>query len=106
MGYFKDTLRGVSWMGGLRLSTRVIAFAKIAILARILTPAQFGLFGIALLVLALLENLTETGINIFLIQEKAKLEKYNDTVWLVSIIRGTLISLTIFFLLNNLLIFY
>jgi len=83
-------------MGGLRVSTRLLAFVKIAILARILTPSQFGLFGIALLVLAFLETMTESGINIFLIQEKAKLERYNDTAWLVSIFRGLLISLIIF----------
>lgn len=82
-------------MGGLRAATRLMAFIKIAILARILVPEQFGLFGIALLVLAFLETLSETGINIFLIQEKAKLEKYNDTAWLVSIFRGLLISLII-----------
>lgn len=83
-------------MGSLRVSTRLLAFVKIAILARILTPSQFGLFGIAILVLAFLETMTESGINIFLIQEKAKLERYNDTAWLVSIFRGLLISLIIF----------
>ena len=106
MGYFKDTLRGVSWMGGLRVSTRLLAFVKIAILARILTPSQFGLFGIALLVLAFLETMTESGINIFLIQEKAKLEKYNDTAWLVSIFRGLLISLIIFLSANAISSFF
>lgn len=93
-------------MGGLRASTRVLAFAKIAILARILTPSQFGLFGIALLVLALLETLTETGINIFLIQEKAELKEYNDTAWLVSIIRGVLISGLIFFSAKTTAVFF
>lgn len=93
-------------MGGLRATTRIFAFAKIAILARILSPSQFGLFGIALLVLSLLETLTETGINIFLIQEKAELEKYNDTAWFVSIIRGALISVLIFLGAKLIVIFF
>lgn len=80
-------------MGGLRVSTRLIAFAKIAILARILVPEQFGLFGIASLVLAFLEVFSETGINIFLIQERADIKRYLNTAWIVSIVRGTLISL-------------
>lgn len=106
MGYFKDTIRGISWMGGLRVSTRVIAFAKIAILARLLTPSEFGIFGIASLVLILLETITETGINIFLIQEKADLDDYVDTSWIVSIARGIFISLFLFLVTPLIAIFF
>lgn len=96
MGYLKDAVRGISWMGALRASTRAVTFLKILILARILTPNEFGIFGIAMLVLAFLEIITETGINIFLIQEKADLKEYNDTAWVVSIGRGILMSLFLF----------
>lgn len=97
MGYFQDTIKGISWAGTLRLSTRLIAFLRIAILARILTPAQFGVFGIAAFVLAFVEIVTETGINVFLIQEKKKIDDYIHTAWIVSIIRGIVISLVIIF---------
>lgn len=83
-------------MGVLRGSTRVIAYFRIAVLARLLTPAQFGIFGIASLVLAFLEIITETGINIFLVQDEGDLDSYIDTAWLVSILRGALISTLIF----------
>ncbi len=92
MGYFKDTLKGISWMTGLQVLIKAIAIGKIAILARILSPSQFGLYGIALLVLGLLEVMTETGINVFLIQEKDNAEEYLDSAWVVSIIRGFLIA--------------
>lgn len=95
MGYFKDTIKGISWAGSLRLSTRLIAFFRIAILARILTPAQFGVFGIAAFALAFVEIVTETGINVFLIQEKKKIDDYIHTAWIVSIIRGIIISVVI-----------
>lgn len=98
MGYFKDTLKGVSWMGGLRVVTRVVAFLKIAFLAHILSPTQFGVYGIAALVLALLEILTETGINVFLIQEEGKFKKIVNTAWVVSIARGIVIALVIIIL--------
>ena len=93
-----ETLKGLSWMGGLRVSTRAIAFVKIAILARLLTPDQFGVFAIASLVLAFLEILTETGVNVFLIQGEGELRDYVNTSWIVSIIRGALISLVILIL--------
>jgi len=95
MGYFKDTLKGVGWMTALRGSTRLLAIVKIAILARLLTPSQFGVYGIALLVLGFLEVLTETGINILLIQEKDDTQSYLDSAWFVSIIRGILVSAVI-----------
>ena len=95
MGYFRDTLKGVGWMTALRGTTRALAVLKIAILARILSPSQFGVYGIALLTLGFLEVLTETGINIFLIQEKEDTQTYLDSAWVVSIIRGILISLVI-----------
>ncbi len=93
MGYTKSTIKGILWMGSLRSITRLIAFLKIAILARILGPKEFGIFGIASLALAFLEILTDTGINVFLIQEKANVKKYLDSAWIVSIARGILITI-------------
>jgi len=97
MGYTKKTIKGLSWMGGLRGSIRGLAFVRTAILARLLTPTQFGIFGIASLVLGFTEMLTETGINVVLIQEKDKnYTKYLNTAWVISIVRGFIISLLIF----------
>jgi len=92
VGYTKEAFKGLSWMTVLRGSTRIISFIKIVVLARILTPEEFGLFGIASLALSFLEIVTETGINVFLIQEKEDLKKYLNTAWVVSIIRGIVIS--------------
>ena len=96
MSYFSKTLSGVFWITFLRGVVRVILLAKTAILARILLPEQFGAFGVAALTISLLEILTETGINIFLLQGQEKLEDYISTAWVVSIARGGLISLLIF----------
>lgn len=96
MSYFKKTLFGVFWISFLRGVIRIILLAKTAILARILLPEQFGAFGVAALTISFLEILTETGINVFLLQGQEKLEDYVSTAWVVSIIRGLLISLLIF----------
>ena len=85
-------------MGGLRGTTRALAFIKILILARILSPSEFGLFGIAVLFLSLLEIISETGVNIFLIQEEEDIDSFIDTAWIVSIVRGILIALILFLL--------
>lgn len=92
MGYASSTLRGVTWLSSFRLVTRILSFIKIAVLARVLSPSQFGVFGIASLVLSLLEILTETGINIVLIQSKKDIDQYINSAWVVSILRGFLVS--------------
>jgi len=106
MGYFKDTLTGLSWMGGLRGSTRVIAFVKILVLARILSPFEFGVFGIAMLFLSLLEIISETGVNIFLIQEEDNIDSFLDTAWVVSILRGLFIAIILFLFSSDSIIIY
>lgn len=95
MGYKLQAFKGISWIGILRISTRAITFVRLAILARILTPAQFGVFGVATLVLSFLEVLTETGINVFLIQKKEDSSNYINSAWIVSIIRGCIIALAL-----------
>ena len=106
MGYLKDTIKGIKWVGAFRVITRIVAFAKMAVLARILAPEQFGLFGVAILVLTFLEILVETGINVFLIQQKENVDEYIDTAWVISIIRGIFICLAIIFTAKPISIFF
>lgn len=98
MGYTKDAVKGISWIGGLRVITRVISYVRTAIIARILSPSQFGIFSITTIVLSLLEIVTETGINAFLIQHDEDIEKYLSTAWVISILRGFFIAFFIFLL--------
>ncbi len=95
MGYTREAIKGISWLGAFRLFTRVLSFLRTIIIARILSPSQFGVYGIATLLLSLIEILTETGINVFLIQKKEDIDRYINTAWIVSIIRGFLISIVI-----------
>jgi len=98
MGYKKTAVKGVSWITFLRVSTRAITILRFSILGRLLTPAQFGFFGIASLILSLLEVITETGINIFLVQDKRGIKEHINSAWVVSIIRGIVLTLLILLL--------
>ncbi len=83
-------------MAVLRGFAKFLAIIKTLILARILSPFQFGVFGIASLVLGFLEIITETGINVVLIQEGKTNKKQLDSAWIVSIIRGVILFILIF----------
>lgn len=106
MGYFKQTVIGISWMSAFRVISRIITFFRVIILARLLTPAQFGVFGIATVILAFLEILTETGINVFLIQKKGDIDEYVNDAWLVSILRGAMLFLLIIVLSPFIVLFF
>ena len=96
MGYTKKALEGFGWLSTLKIGTKALAVGRIIILARLLSPRDFGVFGITTAVLALVERLSETGINTFLIQRGSQYEKYVNTAWVVSIIRGLLITALLF----------
>ncbi len=95
MSYFRETVKGISWIGGLRIALRGITFVKTIIIARILNPAQFGTFGVASLVLTFVETITETGINTILIQED-NIDEFKPTARVISVLRGLIISIVIF----------
>ncbi len=106
MGYIKEAVRGVSWMSLFRFVYRLVGVLRIAILAHILSPGDLGTFGVVAVVLAFLEIITETGINIFLIQQKENMHSYIDTAWFVSIVRGLLISLLVVVLAKPISLFF
>lgn len=91
MGYTKSAITGVTWISAYRIFSRLISFLKLAVIARILSPFDFGIFGIAALIVSLFDILTETGINVLLIQAKEDIKKYIDSAWVVSIVRGILL---------------
>ncbi len=95
MGYKSNALKGVSWITLLRGLTRIVTILRLSVLGRLLTPAEFGFFGIASLLLSLLEILTETGINVFLVQEKKDLKEYINSAWIVSLLRGIILTIVI-----------
>jgi O-antigen/teichoic acid export membrane protein len=92
MGYAKVAIKGFSWLTLFRIITRAISFGKTIVLARFINPSQFGVFGIVMLVLSFIEVITETGVNVFLVQEKNNVDKYINSAWVVSILRGIIIA--------------
>jgi O-antigen/teichoic acid export membrane protein len=84
------------WLVALRISNRGLRVIRTIILARLLTPGDFGAFGIALLSLAALETFTESGFAKALIQRKTNVEKYLNIAWTIQITRGFILALTLY----------
>lgn len=100
------TLQGVSMYSVMRYGTKAASLLRLAIVARFLGPGEIGVFGLTLLVLALSEVFTETGINVVLLKDKTQLDRYLDTAWVVSIVRGVLIAVLLWVVAVPLALFY
>lgn len=83
------------WAYALTLSVRGLRTVRVVVLARLLSPEDFGLMGIAMLALGFLNSFTTTGFDKALIQREGSIRKHLDAAWTVSIIRGLVLSLTV-----------
>jgi lipopolysaccharide exporter len=87
-GLLGRAVRGGLWVSGLRLTQQVLMALRLVILARLLSPNDFGLMGIALLMLTVVESLTQTGFSLALVQRKEQPEGYLNSAWTIEVLRG------------------
>ncbi|HSE84299.1 MAG TPA: lipopolysaccharide biosynthesis protein [Thermodesulfobacteriota bacterium] len=90
-------IRGGFWVFALRITQQVFNLVRLVILARLLAPVDFGLIGIALLTVAALDTLSETGFREALIQKKENIESYLNSAWTILIFRGFMIFGALYF---------
>jgi len=84
------------WVAVRQISVRGLAILQLLILAKILTPADFGLFAIAMIAYAFIEAMTFLGFGHALIQRKNVDDIDLDTLFVVNIGRGVLLAVLVF----------
>ncbi len=92
MGYSRNVVSGVSWQTLLRILTALLTVGKIAFLARILSPEDFGLFSLVAIALGLSEATTQTGVNVTILQSKQSIQYFLNTAWVIAAVRGLVIG--------------
>jgi O-antigen/teichoic acid export membrane protein len=88
----EKTVRGGIWvlLGG--AANRLAGLAKLAVLGRLLSPRDFGLLGVALLVQQWIESFTQTGVQAALIQKREDIRLDLDPAWSLQLLRAILVS--------------
>lgn len=76
------------WVLMSRIVTRLLGFIRIIIVARLLSPNEFGLFGIISLTMSAMETISRVGLDQALIQMDIGVKKYFNTVWTFNVGRG------------------
>jgi O-antigen/teichoic acid export membrane protein len=89
-------IRSGFWSLGGNWLSRGLGIVKLLILARLLSPLDFGILGLAILSINVLNVFSETGIESALIQ-KEKISKSDlDTAWTITVIRGLILFSLLF----------
>jgi O-antigen/teichoic acid export membrane protein len=83
---------GVAWMVAFRMLDKVLGFGSTLILARLLTPADFGIVAMAMTVVAFLEVSTSFGFDTALIQKQDASRELYDTAWTFGVMLGCAIA--------------
>ena len=87
------TVTGGLWVGLTNGGDRLLYLGMLVVLARLLSPADFGLFGIVLLALSALKRFSQLGISDALIQlPEDDVDDYLDTAFTLRLLRGVAIA--------------
>ena len=81
-------LHGSMWTIGLRWAARITGLISTVILARLLTPADYGIVTIAMLIVGTVEMFSQTGQNAAVIRNPKATREHYDSAWTISLILG------------------
>ena len=85
--------RGVAWTGGSQISAQLIRLAGAIVVARLLTPAEYGLAMLALVFASLVLVFSDLALGAALVQRKELSERDRSTAFWVTIAGGALFTL-------------
>ncbi|MGH7559297.1 MAG: lipopolysaccharide biosynthesis protein [Gemmatimonadota bacterium] len=93
---YKRVMSAGLWNVFLRGTMRSLGFVRNVVLARLLAPDDFGLFGITLVVISMLERFSSSGMQSAVIQKRESVEGYLDTLWTIQVLRRIVLGIGLF----------
>ena len=80
-------------MLALRWMIRILGLVSMVILARLLTPGDFGLVAMAMVVYALIDSMATTGVDLALIRDQRDSLELYDGAWTIQVLQGIFIAI-------------
>ncbi len=93
MGYLEKAISGFSAQTVIKVLGNGLVLVKMMVLARLLGPTEFGIFSLVTIALGISESITQTGVNLTILQSKHSVQYFLNTAWVIAICRGFIISL-------------
>jgi O-antigen/teichoic acid export membrane protein len=85
----RSFLLGLAWTGAMKWGTQVLSWASTIIIARLLTPSDYGLMGMATVYLGLVALVNEFGLTAAILQHRNLTEEQIARLGGLSILVGT-----------------
>src|SRR6266446_2754021 len=92
----RRTTVGATIMIASRLAARCIDLAALAVLGRLLSPADFGLVAIAMSVMMIVEAITELPVGQAIVRLSVVTKAHYDTAFTICFLRGAGVALILF----------
>jgi O-antigen/teichoic acid export membrane protein len=87
------TLRGTTWAYGSYIGGQALVLVATAVLARILSPSEFGLVALAVVFITVLDTISDLGLSpALVISTEEELRERADTVFASTVVIGTILS--------------
>jgi len=86
---------GSAWMIGWRWLQRAIGVVSVVILARLLSPEDFGIVAMAAIVVGLLDTLSSIGVVTALVQSPVMSDEHLNTGWTIRLIQRAVVALAL-----------
>jgi len=88
----RPIVKGAMWLGGSRVFVNLLGLASTLVLARLLTPADFGLVALAEAVFVIVGAMTELSLAQSLVQHREPQPHHFDTAFTLNLARSVLLG--------------
>jgi lipopolysaccharide exporter len=91
----REMAKGAMWMVLMRFAIRALGLVSVFILARLLSPQDFGLVALATSILLAVETLGQFNFEVALIQDQKAGRSRYDTAWTLNLLRAIISALAV-----------
>ena len=99
-------IKSTAWYTGNRLWTQSLSWGVTLILARLLSPAEYGLFGMAMAVIATMELFQQFGLGAAIVQKQNLSKQQVNAMFWIAVVPGFILFLLTFIIGDLIASFY
>lgn len=88
-------LKGAAWATAMRWSVKLIGLGSTLIVARLLSPADYGVVAMAMLLIGFVEIWLALGLDVALIQNQNVTREHYDTAWTIRLLQSLAVAATL-----------
>lgn len=89
---YRDVARAIGWTLASRWGIRAVGLFSTMVMARLLTPNDFGVAAMAVMLAGLVDHFSRLGISMLVIRQRDESRDFYNTGWTMQILQGVVIA--------------